>query len=99
MIMGKVVGSSGYRVSCSHAYTIFFGAPIIFSTPNIADNRDVQILVVRATPKKWPWTGVNPLRQMHGRFNARQCRTYAGLRAGSTTSQAREYVGTIAITS
>ena len=48
--MGKVVGSNGYRVSCRHqitAYTIFFGAPIIFCTPNIANNRNVLILLTQ----------------------------------------------------
>ena len=41
LVMGKVVGSNGYRVACRHkftAYTIFFGAPKIFCTPNFADN-------------------------------------------------------------
>ena len=48
LVMGKVVGSNGYRVACRHkftAYTIFFGAPMIFCTPNIADNRNVLILL------------------------------------------------------
>ena len=42
LIMGKVVGSNGYRIACTHAfsaYTIFWGAPLIFCTPKIADNR------------------------------------------------------------
>ena len=48
LVMGKVVGSNGYRVACRHkftAYTIFFGAPLIFCTPNIADNRNILILL------------------------------------------------------
>lgn len=48
LVTGKVVGSNGYRVACRHkftAYTIFFGAPMIFCTPNIADNRNVLILL------------------------------------------------------
>ena len=48
LVMGKVVGSNGYRVACRHkftAYTIFFGAPMVFCTPNIADNRNVIILL------------------------------------------------------
>ena len=48
LIMGKVVGSNGYRISCRHqfsAYTIFFGPPLIFCTPNIADNRNFIILL------------------------------------------------------
>ena len=50
LIMGKVVGSNGYRISCRHqfsAYTIFCGPPIIFSTPNIADNRNFLILLTQ----------------------------------------------------
>ena len=48
LVMGKVVGSNGYRVACRHkftAYTIFFGTPLIFCTPNIADNRNILILL------------------------------------------------------
>ena len=48
LVMGKVVGSNGYGVACRHkftAYTIFSGAPTIFCTPNIADNRNVLILL------------------------------------------------------
>ena len=48
LIMGKVVGSNGYRISCRHqfsAYTIFFGPPLIFCTPNLADNRNLLILL------------------------------------------------------
>ena len=50
MIMGKVVGSNGYRVACRHqftAYNLFFGAPLIFCTPNIADNRNILILLTQ----------------------------------------------------
>lgn len=50
LIMGKVVGSNGYRIACRHefsAYTIFWGAPIIFCTPNIADNRNLAILLTQ----------------------------------------------------
>ena len=48
LVMGKVVGSNGYRVACRHKftpYTIFFGAPMIFCTLNIADNRNILILL------------------------------------------------------
>ena len=48
LVMGKVVGTNGYRIACRHkftAYTIFFGAPLIFCTPNIADNRNILILL------------------------------------------------------
>ena len=48
LIMGKVVGSNGYRIVCRHdcsAYTILWGAPLIFCTPNIADDRNVAILL------------------------------------------------------
>ena len=44
LIMGKAVGSNGYRIACRHdfsAYTILWGAPLIFCTPNIADSRIV----------------------------------------------------------
>ena len=50
LIMGQVVGSNGYRIACRHefsAYTIFWGAPIIFCTPNIADNRNFAILLTQ----------------------------------------------------
>ena len=50
LIMGKVVGSNGYRIACRHefsAYTIFWGAPLIFCTPNIADNRNFAILLTQ----------------------------------------------------
>ena len=50
LIMGKVVGSNGYRIAFRHefsAYTIFWGAPISFCTPNIADNRNFAILLTQ----------------------------------------------------
>ena len=50
LIMGKLVGSNGYHIACKHefsAYTIFWGAPIIFCTPNIADNRNFAILLTQ----------------------------------------------------
>ena len=50
LIMGKVVSSNGYRIACRHAfssYTVFWGAPLIFCTPNIADNRNVAILITQ----------------------------------------------------
>ena len=50
LIMGRVVGSNGYRIACRHefsAYTIFWGAPLIFCTPNIADNRNFAILLTQ----------------------------------------------------
>ena len=40
----------GYRINCRHqftAYTLFFGPPIIFCTPNIADNRNILILLTQ----------------------------------------------------
>ena len=40
----------GYRINCRHqftAYTLFFGAPLIFCTPNIADNRNILILLTQ----------------------------------------------------
>ena len=40
----------GYRITCRHqftAYTLFFGSPIIFCTPNIADNRNVLICLTQ----------------------------------------------------
>ena len=53
LIMGKVVGSNGYRIACRHefsAYTIFWGAPLIFCTPNIADNRNLPFCSRRIVP-------------------------------------------------
>ena len=50
LIMGRVVGSNGYRISCRHrfsAYTIFCGPPLIFCTSNIADNRNLLILITQ----------------------------------------------------
>ena len=50
LVMGKVVGSNAYRISSRHAfsaYTIFFGTPLIFCTPNIADNRNFLILITQ----------------------------------------------------
>ena len=50
LVMGKVVGSNGYRIACRHqftAYTIHFGPPIILATPNIADNRNFLILLTQ----------------------------------------------------
>ena len=44
------MGSNGYRIACRHeisAYTIFWGAPLIFCTPNIADNRNFAILLTQ----------------------------------------------------
>ena len=40
----------GYRIACRHqftAYTLFFGSPIIFCTPNIADNRNALICLTQ----------------------------------------------------
>ena len=48
--MGKVVGSNGYRIACRHevsAYTIFWGAPLIFCTPSIAGNWTFAILITQ----------------------------------------------------
>ena len=53
LIMGKVVGSNGYRIACRHefsAYTIFWGAPLIFCTPNMADNRNLPFCLRRIVP-------------------------------------------------
>ena len=50
LIMGQVVGTDGYRIGNRHkftAYTLFFGSPIIFCTPNLADNRNVLILLTQ----------------------------------------------------
>ena len=50
LITGKVCGSTAYRVRCRHefsAYTIHFGSPVIFCTPNIADNRNFLILLTQ----------------------------------------------------
>lgn len=50
LIMGKVAGSNGYRIACRHAfsaYTSFWGAPLIFCTPNIADNRKCAMLLTQ----------------------------------------------------
>ena len=50
LITGKVVGSNGYRIACKHQFsacTIFWGAPLIFCTPNIADNRNFAILLTQ----------------------------------------------------
>merc|ERR1711884_963507 len=50
LTMGKVVGSNGYRIACRHefsAYMSFWGAPLIFCTPNIADNRNVAMLLTQ----------------------------------------------------
>ena len=50
LITGQVVGSNGYRIACRHefsAYTIYWGAPLIFCTPNIADNRNFAILLTQ----------------------------------------------------
>ena len=40
----------GYRIACRHqftAYTLFWGSPIIFCTPNIADNRNALICLTQ----------------------------------------------------
>ena len=53
IIQGKVVGSDGYRISCRHrfsAYTIFCGPPLVFCTPNLADNRNFIILLTQGEP-------------------------------------------------
>ncbi len=45
LIMGRVVGSNGWHQFS--AYTIFCGPPLIFCTPNIADNRNLLILITQ----------------------------------------------------
>ena len=48
--MGRIVCNNAYRTSPRHAfstYTILFGTPLIFCTPNIADNR---YLIIWTTP-------------------------------------------------
>ena len=50
---GTVVGSDGYRIQCRHAgqaYTILWGPPFIFTTPNLADTRNVTLLLVQGVP-------------------------------------------------
>ena len=39
LMMGRVVGSNGYRIACRRAisvYTIFWDAPLIVCTPNVS---------------------------------------------------------------
>ena len=53
MVTGTVVGSDGYRVQCRHAgqaYTILWGPPFVFTTPNLADTRNVTLLLVQGVP-------------------------------------------------
>ena len=50
LIMGKVAGGNGCRIACRHAfsaYTIFWGAPLIFCTPNIVGNRNFNMLLTQ----------------------------------------------------
>ena len=50
LITGTVVGSDGYRVQCRHAgqaYTILWGPPFVFTTPNLADTRNATLLLVQ----------------------------------------------------
>ena len=50
---GTVVGSDGYRIGCRHAgqaYTMLWGAPFVFTTPNMADTRNVTLLLVQGVP-------------------------------------------------
>ena len=50
---GTVVGSDGYRIQCRHAgqaYTILWGSPFVFTTPNLADTRNVTLLLVQGMP-------------------------------------------------
>ena len=50
---GTVVGSDGCRVQCRHAgqaYTVLWGAPFVFTTPNLADTRNVTLLLVQGVP-------------------------------------------------
>ena len=50
---GTVVGSDGYRIQCRHAgqaYTILWGPPFVFTTPNLADTRNVTLLLVQGMP-------------------------------------------------
>ena len=50
LVTGTVVGSDGYRIQCRHAgqaYTILWGPPIVFTTPNLADTRNVTLLLVQ----------------------------------------------------
>ena len=50
---GTAVGSDGYRVQCRHAgqaYTVLWCAPFVFTTPNLADTRNVTLLLVQGVP-------------------------------------------------
>ena len=47
---GSLVGSDGYRRLLRHegvAYTLCFGPPLIFTTPNLADTRQPLFLIVQ----------------------------------------------------
>ena len=50
LVTGTNVGSDGYRKQCRHAgqaYTQMFGPPFLFTTPNLADTRRINLLLVQ----------------------------------------------------
>ena len=50
MATAHVLGTDGHRRLCrheGHAYTILFGTPLVFATPNLADGKQVLLLVAQ----------------------------------------------------
>ena len=50
MAFQDVIGTDGHRRLCRHegnAYMTLFGPPVIFGTPNLADTKQVLLLVVQ----------------------------------------------------
>ena len=50
MAFADVVGTDGHRRLCRHegvAYMVLFGAPLIFCTPNLADTKNLLLLIVQ----------------------------------------------------
>ncbi|MDA8583319.1 hypothetical protein N9L68_03775 [bacterium] len=53
MATGAVVGNDGYQIQCRHAgqpYTVLWETPFVFTTPNLADTRNVSVLLVQGMP-------------------------------------------------
>ena len=52
MAFSDVLGTDGQRRLCRHegvAYMSLFGAPVIFWTPNLADTKQLLLMVVEGT--------------------------------------------------